>query len=62
MAKIVRKTNSSTGGPVFVDVDVEENKVVRVYPMDLTDEDPVSWEIEAHGQKFSPPRKTTYTA
>ena len=67
MGKIVRKTNSSTGGPVFVDVDVEANdgkgKIVRVYPMDFTDDDPKSWEIEARGgKKLSPPRKTTYTA
>ena len=66
MSKIVRKTNSSTGGPVFVDVDVEANggkgKIVRVYPMDFTDDDPKSWVVEAKGQKFSPPRRTTYTA
>ncbi len=66
MSKIVRKTNSSTGGPVFVDVDVEANggkgKIVRIYPMDFTDDDPKSWVVEARGKKFSPPRKTTYTA
>jgi trimethylamine-N-oxide reductase (cytochrome c) len=61
LGKTVRKTNSSTGGPVFVDVDVDENKIVRVYPMDLSDDDPKSWEIEARGKKYSPPRKTTYT-
>ncbi|MDR3294544.1 MAG: molybdopterin-dependent oxidoreductase [Clostridiales Family XIII bacterium] len=60
MGKIVKKTNSTTGGPVFVDVDVEENKIVRVYPMDFADDDPESWEIEARGRTFSPPRKTTY--
>ena len=66
MGKIVRKTNSSTGGPVFVDVDIEANdgkgKIVRVYPMDFTDDDPASWVVEARGKKYSPPRKTTYTA
>ena len=62
MGKIVRKTNSTTGGPVFVDVDVDENKIVRVYPMDFSEDDPSSWTVEAHGQEFSPPRKTTYTA
>ena len=62
MGKIVKKTNATTGGPVYVDVDVDENKVVRVYPMDFTDDDPASWTIEARGQKISPPRKTTYTA
>ncbi|MCL2110821.1 MAG: molybdopterin-dependent oxidoreductase [Clostridiales bacterium] len=66
MGKIVRKTNSTTGGPVYVDVDIEANggkgKIVRVYPMDLTDDDPKSWVLEARGKKYSPPRKTTYTA
>ena len=62
MGKIVRRTSGTTGGPVFVDVDVDENKIVRVYPMDFTDDDPKSWEIEARGKKYSPPRKTTYTA
>ncbi|MDR1815700.1 MAG: molybdopterin-dependent oxidoreductase [Clostridiales Family XIII bacterium] len=65
MGKIVRKTNSSTGGPVFVDVDVEANggkgKIVRIYPMDFVDEDPVAWELEARGKTYRPPRKTTYT-
>jgi len=67
LGKIVRKTNSSTGGPVFVDVDVEANggkgQIVRVYPMDFADDDPVAWEIEdKNGRKITPPRKTTYTA
>ncbi len=66
MSKIVRKTNSSTGGPVYVDVDVEANggkgKIVRIYPMDLADDDPQSWVVEARGKKFTPPRKTSYTA
>ncbi|MDR1797454.1 MAG: molybdopterin-dependent oxidoreductase [Clostridiales Family XIII bacterium] len=58
MGKIVRKTQGSTGGSVFVDVDVDENKIVRVYPMDLTDEDPSSWVIKARGREFSPKRRT----
>ncbi|MCD7948071.1 MAG: molybdopterin-dependent oxidoreductase [Oscillospiraceae bacterium] len=65
MGKIVRMTNSTTGGPIFVDVDVEANdgkgKIVRVYPMDLTEDDPKSWVLEANGKKYTPPRKTTYT-
>jgi trimethylamine-N-oxide reductase (cytochrome c) len=62
MEKLVRKTNSTTGGPVFVDVDENENKIVRVIPMDFTDNDAPSWKIEARGETFTPPRKTTYTA
>jgi len=59
MGKLVRKAQLTNGGPIYVDVDVEANKIVRVYPVDLTDEDPESWEIEAHGRTFKPPRRTT---
>ena len=59
MGQVVRKTMGTTGGSVFVDVDVDENKIVRVYPMDLTDEDPESWTIEARGNTYKPPRRTT---
>jgi len=53
-----RLTNSSTGGPVFVYV--KDGKIVRMTPMDFDDSvDAPSWTIEARGQKFTPPRKTT---
>jgi trimethylamine-N-oxide reductase (cytochrome c) len=61
LSKIVRKVSNTTGGPIFVDVDEAQNKVVRVYPIYFTDEDPASWTIEARGNKFTPPRKTTYS-
>ncbi|MDR1027862.1 MAG: molybdopterin-dependent oxidoreductase, partial [Clostridiales Family XIII bacterium] len=61
MGKLVRKTQMTTGGPCYAYVDEEKNKIVRVTPIDLTDEDAPSWEIEARGRKFSPPRKTTMT-
>jgi anaerobic selenocysteine-containing dehydrogenase len=57
MSEVTRLTNSTTGGPVFVDV--KDGKIVRVYPMDFSKDDAASWEIEARGRKFSPPRKTT---
>jgi molybdopterin guanine dinucleotide-containing S/N-oxide reductase-like protein len=63
MGKTVRMTNSSTGGPVFVYV--KDGKIVRITPMDLDKSDAPSWEIEARGRTFSPPRRTTvspYTA
>lgn len=60
MAKLVRKTNLTTGGPVFVDVDEEANKIVRVTPIDLNDSDAKSWVVEARGEVFTPPRKSTY--
>ncbi len=63
MGKTVRMTNSSTGGPVFVYV--KDGKIIRITPMDLDESDAASWEIEARGRRFSPPRRTTmspYTA
>ena len=59
MGEVKRFTNSSTGGPVFVDV--QDGKIIRMYPMQLTEEDAPSWEIEARGRTFTPPRKTTVT-
>jgi trimethylamine-N-oxide reductase (cytochrome c) len=61
MGTLSRKTQMTTGGPCYVYVDEEKNKIVRVTPIDLTDADAASWVIEARGRKFSPPRKTTYT-
>lgn len=62
VGNIVKKTQLSTGGPCYVYVDEDENKIVRVTPMDFTDDDADSWEVEARGRTFSPPRKTTYNA
>ncbi len=60
MGEVVRLTNSSTGGPVFVYV--EDGKIVRITPMDFDDAvDAPSWKIEARGKTFAPPRKTTYS-
>src|SRR5665647_1575755 len=63
MGKVERLTNSTTGGPVFVDV--QDGKILRITPMDLDDTDAASWTIEARGRTFTPPRRTTvmpYTA
>lgn len=64
MGEVVRMTNSSTGGPVFVYV--KDGKIIRMTPMDFDDSvDATSYTIEARGKKFTPPRKTTismYTA
>ena len=57
MSEMQRLTNSSTGGPVFVYV--KDGKIVRMTPMDLDETDAPSWEIEARGRTFTPPRKTT---
>jgi trimethylamine-N-oxide reductase (cytochrome c) len=54
---ITRYCNMTNGGPVFVDV--KDGKIIRLTPIDLTDEDGASWTIEAKGQRLTPPRKTT---
>ena len=64
MGEVVKLTNSSTGGPVFVYV--KDGKIIRMTPMDLDDNvDAQPWTIEARGKSFTPPRKTSvsvYTA
>ena len=58
MGEVVRMTNSSTGGPVFVYV--KDGKIIRMTPMDLDDAvDAPPWKIEARGRTFTPPRKTS---
>jgi trimethylamine-N-oxide reductase (cytochrome c) len=57
MGKTERLTSGTTGGPVFVYV--RDGRIVRITPMDLDETDAASWTIEARGQRFSPPRKTT---
>ena len=52
MAELTRKTQMTTGGPVFVYVDEEADKIVRITPMDLDDTDAPSWKIEARGRTF----------
>ncbi len=54
---VTRYCNMTNGGPVFVYV--KDGKILRMTPIDLTDEDGASWTIEAKGQKLTPPRKTT---
>ena len=54
---VTRYCNMTNGGPVFVDV--KDGKILRMTPIDLTDEDGASWTIEAKGVKLTPPRKTT---
>jgi hypothetical protein len=50
--KLARKSQLTTGGPCWVYVDEEKNKIVRVTPIDLTDEDAPSWTIERTGGRF----------
>ena len=57
MSDITRHTNCTTGGPVFVYV--KDGKILRMTPIEFDETDAPSWTIEARGQSFSPPRKTT---
>ena len=57
MGEVVRLTNCTTGGPVFVDV--QDGKIVRMTPIELDADDKGDWTIEARGRTFTPPRKTT---
>ncbi|CAA7624987.1 molybdopterin-dependent oxidoreductase [Magnetospirillum sp. SS-4] len=52
-----RYVSHTNGGPMFVFV--RDGKVVRVTPIEFTDEDAPSWTIRARGKTFTPPRKTT---
>ena len=54
---ITRYTNNTNGGPVHVDV--KDGRILRVTPIEFTDEDAPSWSITARGRRFAPPRKTS---
>ena len=52
-----RFVSHTNGGPMFVYV--KNGKVVRLTPIEFTEEDAPSWTIEARGKRFTPPRKTS---
>ena len=49
--------NCTVGG--VVKVTVEDGKIKRVRPVVLREDDAAGWTIEAHGEEFTPQRKTT---
>jgi trimethylamine-N-oxide reductase (cytochrome c) len=55
-----RYTSNTNGGPVFVYV--KNGKIIRITPIDFDDTDAQPWTIEARGQRFTPPRRTTVNA
>jgi trimethylamine-N-oxide reductase (cytochrome c) len=57
MGQVERLTNCTTGGPVYVDV--EDGRIIRMFPIDLAEDDKGDWVIDARGRKFTPPRRTT---
>jgi len=54
---VVRYTNNTNGGPVFVYV--KDGKIIRITPIDFDKSDPKPWTIRARGKDFAPPSKTT---
>ncbi len=54
---VERHTNLTTGGPVHVDV--KDDQILRIIPLQLDDSDGPSWSIEARGNTYTPPRRTT---
>jgi len=52
-----RLVNGTTGGPLFVYV--KDGRIIRMTPIDLTDDDAPGWTIRARGHDLSPPRKLT---
>ena len=46
-----RYTANTNGGPVFVDV--QNDKILRITPIDFDDEDAQPWTIKARGQEVS---------
>lgn len=54
---VMRYTNGTNGGPIFVYV--KDGKILRTTPMDFDGDDAPSWSINARGKTFTPPRRTT---
>ena len=53
----IRYTSMTNGGPLFVYV--RDGKILRVTPIEFTEEDGASWTIKARGKEFVPDRQTT---
>ncbi len=49
-----RYTHNDNGGPTFVYV--KDGKIVRITPIELTDDDAEGWTIHARGKSFTPKR------
>ena len=54
---VIRYTNNTNGGPVFVDV--KDGKIIRITPLEFDESDATPWTIHARGREFTPPKKTT---
>ncbi len=54
---VTRTVNMTNGGPVFVDV--KDDKIIRMTPIDFDETDPQPWTIKARAWSSHPPRRTT---
>jgi molybdopterin guanine dinucleotide-containing S/N-oxide reductase-like protein len=52
-----RFASLTNGGPVFAYV--KDGKIVRITPMDFTEEDAKPWTIKARGHEFTPPHRSS---
>lgn len=52
---VVRYVNNTNGGPVFVYV--KQGRIIRITPIEFSEDDAESWSISARGRTFTPPRK-----
>ena len=50
-----RFVTNTNGGPLFVYV--KDDKILRMTPIDLDDQDAPSWTIKARGKSFTPRRR-----
>ena len=57
---VKRYTSNTNGGGVFVYV--KDGKILRITPIEFTDNDAKPWTIQARGKSFTPPRKTSVHA
>ncbi|GAD88439.1 putative pyrogallol hydroxytransferase large subunit [Vibrio halioticoli NBRC 102217] len=53
----MRYVNNTNGGPVFVFV--KDDKIIRITPIDLAEDDAKPWTIKARGKEFTPTNKVT---
>lgn len=53
----IRYTTSTNGGPLFVYV--KDGRILRVAPIDFTDDDAPSYSLDARGKRFRPWRRAT---
>ena len=54
---VTRYTNNTNGGPVHVYV--KGGKILRITPIEFTDEDARGWSITARGRTFRPPHQAS---